>query len=103
MSGETGSEYVYTFTADCTGNATITVVKKVKSAAASPTYLDVFGLDGSKACSGSSCIAYGLMDEVDTATVTFSATKGSKYLIAVDGYSGFAGNYSLTTTCSACP
>ncbi len=43
------------------------------------------------------------MDAVDTATVTFSAIKGSKYFIAVDGYNGFAGDYSLTTTCLACP
>lgn len=103
MSGETGSEYVYTFTADCTGNATITVVKKVKSTPATPTYLDLFVLDGSKPCSGSSCLASGLMNEVDTATVSFSAIKGAKYFIAVDGYNGFAGDYSLTTTCSACP
>jgi hypothetical protein len=100
---ETGSEYVYTYTAGCTGNATITVVKKAKSAPANPTYLDIFVLDGSKPCSGSSCVVGGLMDDVDTATVTFSANKGSKYFIAVDGYSGFAGDYSLTTTCSACP
>lgn len=100
--GETGSEYVYTFTADCTGTATVTVKKATPSDPKNSTYLDVFVLDGSKPCAGTSCLKGGLMNDAGTATVSFSATKGAKYFIAVDGYAGYSGSYTINTTC-ACP
>jgi hypothetical protein len=100
---EVGSEYVYTYTADCNGTATVKVTKSTDKT--TTNFLDLFVLDGSKPCSGSTCLAGGLMSN-GTAQVAFPVVKGSKYFIAVDGYvmadgkSGFAGDYSLNVTCA---
>ena len=96
VGSETGAEYTYDFTAACNGTATVTVTKKVMSAG---TFLDLFILDGNKACVGTSCVAHKLMSG-STATATFAVTKGQKFAIVVDGFSAAAGTYDLTTACT---
>ncbi len=92
---ETGSEYTYGFTSDCDGDLTVTVSKKTSGAG----YLDLFILDGTKPCGGTSCIGHALMGTT-TASKTLPVTKGEKLLIVVDGYQNFSGDYSIKSTCA---
>ncbi len=83
---ETGPEYAYSFTP--TADASVTV----ELTPASGIDLDVFVLGGT--CTGAGCVAYG------DNSVTWSATAGTPYHVVVDGYSGDAGDYSLSVTCN---
>jgi hypothetical protein len=94
VANETGAEYTYDYTATCTGNVTATL-KKTSGGAG---FLDLFLLDGAATCNGSSCLAHAIMTTTQ-AKLTFAATQGAKYAIAVDGYNGFSGNYTLDIAC----
>lgn len=100
LAGETGAEYVYEYSATCTGKATVKLTKTQPNS--DGKYLDLFVLDGSKPCGGSSCIAHNLMTVQGNAAVTFDTVKMAKYFLVVDGYQGFSGAYKLETTCQ-CP
>ncbi len=95
---ETGSEYVYAYVGECDGDVTVTLTKT----ATTTGYLDLFLLDGAKTCGGDACLAHSLMGG-KTATLTFTAKKGAKYGIAVDGYAGYSGAYTIKTTCGCAP
>ncbi len=97
LSGETGAEYVYEYTATCTGKATVKVTKTQPNS--DGKYLDLFVLEGAKPCGGTSCISHNLMNVQGNAAVTFDAVKSAKYFLVVDGYQGFAGSYKLETSC----
>ena len=94
VANETGAEYTYDYTATCTGNVTATL----KKTSGGTGFLDLFLLDGAANCNGSACLAHALMSATQ-AKLTFAATAGQKYAIAVDGYNGFAGNYTLDVAC----
>ena len=95
VAGQTGSEYTYDFTSDCTGTVTVTVTKKNLT---DGKFLGLFILDGTKICDGKSCAAHGSM-ATTTAKASFSAKLGQKFFIVVDGYQGYAGGYDVTTSC----
>ena len=92
--GETGNEYTYKFVAECDGNVTLTLLKT----STKPGYLDLFVLDGAKACGGATCLAHALMSGT-TATKTFAAKKGQAFFVVVDGYAEFAGEFSIKAQC----
>ncbi len=94
VNGETGAEYTYSYTAACDGPVVVTLIKQSTKAG----YLDLFILDAVTGCQASSCIAHALMSSTQ-ATQTFTAKKDGKYFIVVDGYQGFASDYSLKITC----
>ncbi len=94
VSNETGAEYTYSYTATCTGNVTATV-KKLSGGVG---YLDLFLLDGGATCNGNACLAHAQMAGTQ-AKLTFAATAGQKYALAVDGYNGFTGTYTLDVAC----
>jgi len=88
---ETGPEYVYTFQAPQTGQVTATL-----SGLESGVDLDVFVLDGGNgngSCSAGSCIAYGNL------SASFDAQAGHTYYVAVDGYDGAQGDFTMTMSC----
>ncbi|MSQ82088.1 MAG: hypothetical protein EXR77_04110 [Myxococcales bacterium] len=93
-----GPEYTYDYTATCTGPVKVTVKR---SGALSTGYLDLFILDGSKTCSATTCTAHALMIG-DTTTKTFTATKGNKYFLVVDGYAGADEDYQISVDCTQC-
>jgi hypothetical protein len=99
FANEVGPEYGYNFTAQCDGNVTVNLQKT----ASAPGNLDVFVIDASagKACAGSNCIASAQMKGTAT-NLTFVGKKDQKYWIVVDGFGGFAGGYTIKTTCN-CP
>lgn len=92
-----GPEFAYTFQVEQTGEVTIQLT-------AQDWDLDVFVLqDNGYGCNPASCVAWG------TSSVVFTAEKGVKYYIVVDGYGmalpGFgpdfgAGSYTLTVGCA---
>jgi hypothetical protein len=92
--GETGAEYTYSYTAQCDGPVTATLVKT----STQQGFLDLFVLDAAKGCLSSACTAHALMSG-SQATKTFQAKKGQKFFIVVDGYQGFSGDYSLKIAC----
>ena len=96
-SGETGPEFVQLLTATCDGDMTIGLQK----ASATGGYLDLFVLDGSKACDANSCTAHALMTG-GAANLILPAKKGQQFLLVVDGYSGYADDFALKVTCD-CP
>ena len=98
VNNETGSEYTYQYTATCTGQVTATL-KKTSGGAG---FLDLFLLDGAGNCNGAACTAHALMI-ANQAKLTFAAENGKKYAIAVDGYNGFAGQYTLDIACQCQP
>jgi hypothetical protein len=93
-SQETGPEYTYDFTAECDGAVTISLQKTSTKSG----FLDLFVLDGAKACGGTTCIAHGLMAGT-AGKATITAKKGQKYFVVVDGYADFSGDFSLKIAC----
>jgi len=92
--GETGNEYTYDFVSECDGQLTLTLLKQGPSIG----FLDLYILDGTKSCASASCVGHGLMSG-NTASKTLDAKKGQKFFVVVDGYQGFAGDYTLKATC----
>ncbi len=95
MSGETGSEYTYDYVATCDGTVTATLTKTASTSG----FLDLFVLDGAKVCAGNSCLVHSLMSGT-TATVKWTAKKGAKYNVVVDGYNGYSAGYTLKIACA---
>ena len=100
IAGETGPEYSYAFVAECTGQTT---VKLQKTGFFATALLDIFILDGDKACNGAACLAHELMDPFAASVQkTFATVKGKKYHVVVDGYQGGSADYAISVNC-VCP
>lgn len=82
---ESGPEAIYQFTAPFTGTATAQLVS-------SATDLDVLVLKG--VCKANTCVKFG------DKQATFTMTQGETYYLAVDGWSGNKGSYTLALTCA---
>jgi len=91
----TAPEYVYSFTAACDGEVTVTL----KKAAGVDGYLDLFALDATVGCKGEACVDYAWMS-TDAATMQFLGVKGHAYYIVVDGYNGASGDYDISVKCA---
>ena len=83
---ETGPEVLYRFTAPTAG----TYLVRISGLAAS-TDLDVFVL--AAGCPATDCIEFGDDD------ASFTADPGDEFTIAVDGFQGAEGEFTLTVTC----
>ncbi len=62
--------------------------------------MDLFILDGTKACGGSTCQTGTLMDDTGVAEATFAVKSGQAYHVVVDGYDGYAGSDEIEAACS---
>ena len=88
---ESGNEYTYSFTAESTGEVTVTM-------GGLDADLDVFVLlNPFGSCKPGNCIASGV--SVGDESVTFDALAGETYYIVVDGYQGANGSFDIELTC----
>ena len=86
---ESGREYVYEFVAPSSGSATVAL-----SDLDDGVDLDVFVLDGSGGtCDADTCLTHG------SRTATFDIVAGQTYYLAVDGYYGDEGPFTITLNC----
>jgi hypothetical protein len=92
-----GHEVAYTFGASCSGLGYIKVVRD----AGTTGNVDILIVDSSKACDGSSCVAFAQMIN-GTAIANFAADKGKSYQIVLDSTVGATAGYTLTTQCFGC-
>jgi predicted secreted protein len=84
---ESGPEYVYSFTPDTAGYTKLSLSDLTAD-------VDVFVLDAAAGdCGGGVCLKSG-----DNG-VTFLAEAGRTYYVAVDGFEGAVGNYTITAQC----
>jgi len=82
-----GSEYVYTLTVDESTDVTVSLAEETAD-------LDVMVLeDVGLGCNPASCIDFGLT------TSSFAADAGVTYYLAVDGYQGETGSYTIEVVC----
>ncbi len=82
-----GAEYVYTFVAETSGKITVSLTEEEAET-------DVLVMeDRGLGCNPASCVDFGY------SSVTFDATAGTTYYVAVDGYQGAVGSYTITLTC----
>ncbi len=93
-----GKEMAYTFTATCSGLGYAKVVRDVGTTG----NIDVLVVDPSKACDGTSCMAFAQMLSGGTAVASFAAEKGKTYQVVLDSTQGATASYTLTTQCFGC-
>ena len=93
-------ERVYSFVSPCTGQVSFTVSMGMMGNMTK--FLDILALDQESGCKPSSCLAAGLMtgEFMKQAKVTFQATQGKTYYLAVEGRDGDVANFTMTSLCS---
>jgi hypothetical protein len=87
---DTGGEVVYLMETPMTGDVTVTMTP----------YDGDLDLAMLSACSASSSVDTSQLGGLATETVTFSATKGQPLYIAVDGFAGATGAFTLDVSCT---
>jgi len=86
-----GPEAVYSYTAQSTGDVTVSL-----TSIQSGQDLDIYVMqDLGGSCLADECISYG------NTSATFAAVAGDTYYLSVDGYQGAAGDFTLEVTCGS--
>ena len=92
---ETGPEYVYEIMTPVPASYTLELTGLTDD-------LDLFLLDGDADCDPSSCIDHSAGVGTADESITFVATAGQTFHVAVDGFSGAVSDYTLSLTCPEC-
>jgi hypothetical protein len=91
-----GPEDTYAFSPTCDGEV---IVRVLKDDPGFGKYIDIFLLDGSKACSGQNCLDSGLMNSEGYAELIFDGKKDTPYYIVLDGLEGETDGYIMSIEC----